>query len=152
MDNIKEKVIETVSSCFYIGYLPKAPGTFGSLFALILVSQFNVLTKNVSIFLFIVIGIIFSSLMEKQTKVKDDQRIVIDEFVGILITFYYVDYNLTYLIIGFILFRLYDIYKPYPIEKLQKLPSGLGIMADDILAGIYSRIVLYIIFILEIGL
>jgi phosphatidylglycerophosphatase A len=91
--------------------------------------------------------------MEKQTGKKDDQRIVIDEFVGMLITFYYVTPNLLYLAIGFVLFRLYDIYKPYPIMKIQNLPSGLGIILDDILAGVYARIVLHIfIVILQIGL
>jgi len=89
--------------------------------------------------------------MEKQTGKKDDQRIVIDEFVGMLITFYFVKPNFAYLIIGFILFRLYDIYKPYPIKKIQNLPSGWGIMLDDILAGVYARIVLHIFVILQIG-
>jgi phosphatidylglycerophosphatase A len=151
MDNLRKKIIEIIASCFYIGYIPGAPGTYGSLFALLLVSQFEFLTKNISIVLFIVIGLIFSTLMEKQTGKKDDQRIVIDEFVGILITFYYVKPNLSYLIIGFILFRLYDIYKPYPIKKTQKLKSGWGIMLDDILAGVYARIVLHIFVVLQIG-
>jgi len=145
MDNLKEKVTEIIASCFYIGYIPGAPGTYGSLFALILISQFSVLTKNISIAIFIIIGLVFSTLMERQTGKKDDQRIVIDEFVGILITFYYFDINLIYLIVGFALFRLYDIYKPYPIRQIQNLSSGIGIMADDILAGLYARIVLFII-------
>lgn len=145
MDNLKEKVTEIIASCFYIGYIPGAPGTYGSLFALILISQFSVLTKNISIAIFIIIGLVFSTLMERQTGKKDDQRIVIDEFVGMLITFYYFDINLIYLIVGFAFFRLYDIYKPYPIRRIQNLPSGIGIMADDILAGVYARIVLFII-------
>lgn len=153
MDKLKKKLIEIIASCFYVGYIPGAPGTYGSLFALIFISQFSSLTKNYSILIFIVIGLIFSTLMEKQTGIEDDQRIVIDEFVGMLITFYYVSPNLLYLGIGFILFRLYDIYKPYPIMKVQNLPSGLGIMLDDIIAGVYARIVLHIfIVLLQIGL
>src|SRR6056297_3397416 len=152
MEKIKKKIIELIASCFYVGYIPGAPGTYGSLFALIFISQSSNLTKNYSILIFIVIGLIFSTLMEKQTGKEDDQRIVIDEFVGMLITFYYVSPNLLYLGIGFILFRLYDIYKPYPIMKVQNLPSGLGIMLDDIIAGVYARIVLHIfIVILQIG-
>jgi phosphatidylglycerophosphatase A len=151
MDNLRKKITEIIASCFYIGYIPGAPGTYGSLFALLLISQFSFLTKNISVVFFIVIGLIFSTLMEKQTGKKDDQRIVIDEFVGMLITFYFVEPNLSYLIIGFILFRLYDIYKPYPIKKTQKLPSGWGILLDDVLAGVYARIVLHIFVVLQIG-
>ena len=151
MDNLRKKITEVIASCFYIGYIPGAPGTYGSLFALLLISQFSFLTKNISVIFFIVIGLIFSTLMEKQTGKKDDQRIVIDEFVGMLITFYFVEPNLSYLIIGFILFRLYDIYKPYPIKKTQKLPSGWGILLDDVLAGVYARIVLHIFVVLQIG-
>ncbi len=151
MDKIRTKITEIIASCFYIGYIPKAPGTYGSLFALLLISQFNILTQNIALIIFIIIGLIFSTLMEKHTGENDDQRIVIDEFVGMLITFYLVKPELSYLAIGFILFRLYDIYKPYPIKKIQKLPSGWGIMLDDILAGVYARIVLQIIIFLEIG-
>lgn len=151
MDKLRKKLTEIIASCFYIGYIPGAPGTYGSLFALLIISQFNIITKNIGVIFFIAIGLIFSTLMEKHTGKKDDQRIVIDEFVGMLITFYFVEPKLSYLIIGFILFRLYDIYKPYPIKKIQKLPSGWGIMLDDILAGVYSRIILQMIIFLEIG-
>ncbi|MCF8001580.1 MAG: phosphatidylglycerophosphatase A [Halanaerobiales bacterium] len=151
MDNIRKKITELIASCFYIGYIPGAPGTYGSLFALLIISQFNIITHNIGLIFFIVIGLIFSTLMEKHTGKKDDQRIVIDEFVGMLITFYFVEPRFSYLVIGFILFRLYDIYKPYPIKKIQKLSSGWGIMLDDILAGVYARIVLQIIIFLEIG-
>lgn len=151
MDKIRKQVTEIIASCFYIGYIPGAPGTYGSLFALLLISQFNILTQNISLIFIIVIGLIFSTLMEKHTGKTDDQRIVIDEFVGMTITLYLVEPKLSYLVIGFILFRLYDIYKPYPIRKIQKLPSGWGIMLDDILAGVYARIVLQIIIFLEIG-
>ncbi len=151
MKDIKNKITEVIASCFYIGYIPGAPGTYGSLFALLLISQFNILTKNISVIAFIIIGLLSSTLMEKHTGKKDDQRIVIDEFVGMLITFYFIEPNFTYLIVGFILFRLYDIYKPYPIKKIQNLPSGWGIMLDDILAGVYARIVLHIFVVLQIG-
>ncbi len=152
MDKIRKKITEIIASCFYIGYIPGAPGTYGSLFALLIISQFNIITQNIALIFFIILGLIFSTLMEKHTGKKDDQRIVIDEFVGMLITFYFVEPRLSYLVVGFILFRLYDIYKPYPIKKIQKLPSGWGIMLDDILAGVYARIVLQVIIFLKIGL
>ncbi|MBS3812064.1 MAG: phosphatidylglycerophosphatase A [Halanaerobiales bacterium] len=148
MESFKTKLTAIIASCFYIGYIPGAPGTYGSLFALLLISQFEILTNLTSIILFILIGLIFSTLMEKQSKKRDDQRIIIDEFAGMLITFYLIPINFLYLVLGFVLFRLYDIFKPYPIKKLQKLPAGWGIMVDDILAGLYARIVLYIIIIL----
>ena len=75
----------------------------------------------------------------------DPAQIVIDEVCGYLVTMLYVAPNLTNIITGFILFRFFDIAKPPPLRKLERLPGGVGIVADDILAGIYSNIVLQII-------
>jgi len=76
---------------------------------------------------------------------EDDRRIVIDEICGFLITMFAVEKSLKSLAIGFILFRIFDILKPFPVKRSQNLPGGWGVMIDDLLAGVYSNIILRII-------
>jgi phosphatidylglycerophosphatase A len=76
---------------------------------------------------------------------EDPGRIVIDEYVGMLVTMAGHDLTLWSLVKGFILFRAFDILKPYPIRKLERLPGGYGIMADDLLAGIFASIALFLL-------
>lgn len=78
---------------------------------------------------------------------KDSNRVVIDEIAGMCITLLFVPVTITYLLIGFMLFRFFDIVKPFFIRKLESLPGGWGVMADDVLAGVYSNIVLQLLII-----
>ena len=73
---------------------------------------------------------------------KDSSKVVVDEVAGMAITLLYVPQNIYFLLAGLILFRLFDIFKPLGIKELEKLPGGWGVMADDVLAGIYSLMVL----------
>lgn len=82
---------------------------------------------------------------EKAFKRVDDQRIVIDEVAGMMIALLFIPVTWLYLLAGFVLFRFFDIVKPLGIKKLQKLPGGIGIVADDLAAGIAANIVLHII-------
>ena len=79
---------------------------------------------------------------------KDPSRAVVDEVIGQLVTFFFVPFGISwpFVLAGFILFRIFDIWKPYPIDELQNLPGGLGICADDFLAGIYAGACLAIIY------
>ncbi len=92
-------------------------------------------------------GIWAASRAERLLGRKDPSAVVIDEVVGQLITFAFVPYSLAApaIAVGFVLFRAFDIVKPYPIRRLEGLQSGLGIVADDILAGLYAGIVLTLI-------
>ncbi len=94
-----------------------------------------------------VIGIKAATRMETLTGRKDPGIVVVDEVVGQLITFLFIPFEMGWwtVIVGFFLFRLFDIWKPYPIRRLESLESGLGIMADDVLAGAYAATVLSII-------
>ena len=143
---MKKFAIKAFVSVFGLGHLPYAPGTWGT-FGAFLFWQFYL--KNVSgpeylliLVLLTVFGVYLSGLAERIYKCKDSQHIVIDEFCGYLVSMILVPIGLTWGIAGFILFRLFDIFKPSPIRQLEKLPLGLGVMADDLMAGVYVAIIL----------
>jgi phosphatidylglycerophosphatase A len=139
------KINHFFSSGFYSGHLPYAPGTWGSLLMIILVFLFPVLNNFYLISALTIGGIAVANYEERMTGIKDDKRIVIDEMAGQLLTFYTLKITAPVLIGGFILFRVFDITKPWIIDKVQGLPSGLGVMADDVLAGVFSLAILKII-------
>jgi phosphatidylglycerophosphatase A len=87
------------------------------------------------------IGVWSSSMMEPVWG-KDPSKVVIDEVSGMCISLLFLPVNVTYLLCGFILFRFFDILKPLYIRKMELLPAGWGIMADDVLAGVYTNILL----------
>ncbi len=129
------------------GYSPIAPGTAGSLLALILFG----LLPAASVVWLLISGIVFfvgvkiSTLIECD-KGEDPSLVVIDEIVGQWIALLFLPaYPLMVFVAAFFLFRLFDIWKPYPIDLSQKLNGGWGIMIDDVLAGIYANLVLQII-------
>ena len=147
MSNFKEKIALTLATVLYAGYIPKIPGTMGSLAAILFwaLLMWCKIPQNVYLILLLIIiilGIIASTISEKIIGKTDPGQIVIDEFAGILITMFTIPFSLKYAIIGFIIFRIYDILKPFPINIIQKLPKGYGIMFDDILAGFFSFIIL----------
>lgn len=129
----------------YSGHLPYAPGTWGSLLMVLLVFFFPILNNIYLISALSIGGLAIATFEERQTGIKDDSKIVIDEIAGQLLTFYTLKTSLPVLIGGFILFRIFDISKPLFIDKVQELPSGWGVMLDDILAGLTSLIILKII-------
>ena len=130
---------------FYIGFIPGAPGTYGSLLALLFTYLFPITTTISFLITFISIATIISYLDEYFTDLEDNPQVVIDEISGIFITFIAIPLNPLYLVIGFILFRFFDIFKPLLIDKVQEIPYGIGVMADDILAGIMANIILRMI-------
>lgn len=88
---------------------------------------------------------VYSSTKAEETMGHDNGHIVIDEVCGYWFALYLFPPTLYYIVFGFLLFRLFDIAKPYPINKLQNLPKGWGVMVDDLLAGVYAAVVLYVI-------
>lgn len=140
---------------FGTGYIPVLPGSCGTLIGVliyILLGKYPVILYLLIIFLFIY-GVKLSTWAEGYFKEKDSRKIVIDEIVGYLITMsnirmiYTIEDMKFYvvLIIAFGLFRFFDGLKPFYIKKAEELKGGLGIMLDDVLAGIYSNIILIII-------
>jgi len=138
-----------IATGFYSGYLPKAPGTWGSLVGLLLFFLLHAL--NFEIYLAVVgglfvLGTFAAGEAEKIMDHKDPGLIVIDEIVGMLITMIAIPATPLAMALGFILFRIFDIWKPFPIRFIdQRFHGGLGIMLDDIVAGIYSLVVLQVL-------
>ena len=142
-------IIELLSTIFFVGYLP-ASGTFATLASfpvVILILKLNFVYQLIIIFVSILFSIFLSTYAEKVFNKKDDSRIVIDEFVGFLVASAGLDvYNIQILLVAFLLFRILDILKFVIINKLQNLPGGLGVMADDIFAGIITNFVIRLFF------
>ncbi len=154
-----------------VGYIPGAPGTFGSavgvgIYLLVqsasvrvfafatargwsveLLESFRTAFMLLLIALVTAIGVWAASRTEKLLGRKDPGIVVVDEVAGQLIAFLFVPFNSAWWVIitGFAAFRLFDIWKPYPIRRLESLESGLGIMADDVLAGIYAAILMSLV-------
>ncbi|QYO65816.1 phosphatidylglycerophosphatase A [Leptolyngbya sp. 7M] len=155
---------------FGVGYFPIAPGTWGSAVAVLIYVGIGDLVSSVrnnelgffvglsqatvwaviavTLFLFILLGIWASNRTIDILGSTDPSQAVVDEVMGQLIVFAFVPFGVGWplILVGFLLFRFFDIWKPYPINDLQILPGGLGICADDIVAGVYAGICLSIIY------
>jgi phosphatidylglycerophosphatase A len=144
--NIGKSIVLTLSTFFYVGYLPLIPGTFGSLAGLLIFSLIRYNSFNVRIFTLIltIMGFAVCGQAEKILNRKDSPYIVIDEVSGMLISLAFLPYDIKLVVIAFVLFRIFDSLKPFPIGKLQNLKGGLGIMGDDIVAGLYTSAVIQI--------
>lgn len=134
---------------FGSGLAPKAPGTFGTLAAIpvyILCMQLDLVGYIAAVVLITLIGIALCHYTSSHLNVHDHPGIVIDEIAGYLITMIAVPFGWTWIVAGFVLFRFFDILKPWPISWLDKhLKGGPGIMLDDVLAGIFALCVLQFI-------
>ena len=155
---------------FGVGYIPGAPGTYGSLLAVafyaVLSTVFGSFRYTPSVtppefmvagihavilivfVLFVLLGIWAAGRAIELLGDADPKQAVVDEVIGQLTVFFLVPFTRSWALIvaGFILFRLFDIWKPYPIDHLQSLPGGIGVCADDILAGMYAGVVLSVIY------
>lgn len=142
-----------IATGFYSGYSPIVSGTVGSAVAVLIYLGLHYLSwwlYALTVCGATAIAIWASDIMEVEFGEKDSGKIVIDEFIGYFITMFLLPFRVKYIIIGFILFRIFDIIKPYPIRSLQNLPGGLGIVADDFVAGIYSNILIQLAILIKI--
>jgi len=132
------------------GLAPKAPGTFGSLAALILWWPISHLSVPLYLMLVVVgalVGIYICGRVARDMKVHDHGAIVWDEFIGLWIGLFAIPATWTTALVGFALFRLFDIWKPWPISYFDRtVHGGLGIMVDDLLAGVYTLIVMQVVY------
>ena len=145
----RERAVLLAATGLYIGTVPVAPGTFGSLIGLplcLFLSRLSFLQSVMFILIFILFAVGIASAAEKILKQKDPGQIVIDEIAGILVTFAGLPFNLKTALAGFIIFRLLDILKPFPIRILDKrMAGGSGVVLDDVLAGIYGNLILRLV-------
>lgn len=141
-------LVKAIASFFFIGYLPLAPGTFGSLAGVGLFYLLNG-SSPLSYFVFIacisVLGMVTCGRVEKLLNKKDSSCIVIDEVMGMLIALSFMPADLKIVFLAFLIFRILDTLKPYPIGRIQNIRGAAGVMGDDLIAGIYTNIVLQVI-------
>ena len=127
----------------YVGYVPVAPGTFGSAIGLVVYAAVrwsdNIVVEGALLLVALVMGIWAADIVEKELG-KDPSAVVIDEVLGMLVTLAFIDASVSAAIVGFFLFRLYDVIKPYPAGRLEHLHGGPGIMLDDAMAGVYANL------------
>ncbi|MDD5166552.1 MAG: phosphatidylglycerophosphatase A [Candidatus Omnitrophica bacterium] len=145
--NIINFFAKSLSTFFYVGYLPLIPGTFGSIAAIVL---FYLIKDSIVLYVFftaliLILGFLVAGRAEKLFNRKDPSCIVIDEVAGMLLGLLFIPYDIKLVIIAFIIFRILDTLKPYPADCLQKLRGSLGIMSDDIIAGLYTNIILQVV-------
>lgn len=135
------KVIATVA---YAGYAPVAPGTVGSAVAAVVywaLPELHPIT-GVPVCLFLLVVGVWASSRAEHVYGRDASRIVIDEFTGFFIAVLLLPKTLAIIILGFFIFRFFDIFKPFPIRHAEKIKGGVGVMGDDVLAGICTNILL----------
>jgi phosphatidylglycerophosphatase A len=144
-----DRVLLLLATGFGLGYIPKAPGTFGSLLGIPLVWGIQRLSlplaEPLAAGLLFLIGIPICSAGARLLGSKDPGAVVFDEIAAFPVVFLGVPLNLVTGAIGFVLFRLFDILKPWPARPLERLPAGLGIMADDFVAALYAAAALRLI-------
>lgn len=156
-----KKIAFFISTLCYCGYFPKAPGTIGSLVSIpiifLICYYFGFFGLLLTISISFVVAVIAVRKVLMYTK-HDPSFVVIDEFVGQSVTFVLIadtlknNMNIIPYIIGFILFRIFDITKPFPVSYAdKKMENALGVVLDDVFAGFYGTIILYSIMILLKG-
>jgi len=129
------------------GAMPIAPGTFGTLMAIpfyLLLQQILPLVGYISfVVLFIVVSSWLCEHISREINIHDHPRMCIDEFAGFFVTMIHAPRGWLWIIIGFLLFRIFDIWKPWPIRFLdEKIHGGFGIVFDDVAAGIYALVIM----------
>ncbi|MCK4329921.1 phosphatidylglycerophosphatase A [candidate division WOR-3 bacterium] len=136
-----------IGTGFFTGYLPIAPATCCSGLTLIIfyfLPKTILLQTLIILFLFFY-GVYISGKLERNWGEVDPKRVVIDEMCGMFLSLYLLPWSWRIGIIGFLLFRFFDIIKPFPIRQTQKISRGWGIMIDDVIAALFTNIVLRIV-------
>ena len=141
------KLLEFIATGFYSGKLPKMPGTWGSILAAVLcyfLWPSRPALQIVVILVTFTLSVISADFIARRMGSKDPDEVVIDEILGIELTFFLLNPqgNLKLTIAGLILFRIIDIMKPFPIRHFERLPGGWGITVDDAVAGLMANLLL----------
>ena len=135
-----------IATSGFAGYLPGAPGTWGSIVAILLWYALQLVIEplfivGLTVVLFF-IGVWVAKDISRYEEEEDPSHIVIDELVGQWIPLWFLPVTPMYILMAFILFRIFDIAKPWPVSMFDRIPGGWGIMLDDIAAGVYALLIL----------
>ena len=141
------KVSHVLATCFGVGSIPFAPGTWGSLFAVLLIYNIAFLQEWIILATLFTVALSWWVCVEvhKDTK-SDSSEIVIDEFAGMFVACMLINHDFISLVFAFLFFRFFDIVKPWPISWVDKnIKNGPGILIDDLLAGLFTSILMFVI-------
>ncbi|GMR05358.1 MAG: phosphatidylglycerophosphatase A [Thermodesulfobacteriota bacterium] len=142
---MKKKIVKFFATGAYAGYSPVMPGTVGTLWGVFIagfVSARSPVEQAMAIIAISAASVYIASEESRNTGFKDHRSIVCDEVAGFLVSFFLVPFTLFNIILVFILFRFFDIVKPYPAGIIdRKTGGGLGIVLDDIIAGVYAGVI-----------
>lgn len=138
------RVALLIATSLGVGYAPIAPGTFGSAAGLVLwwLLPHTIVVQATAILVLFALGSWSGTVAERHFGKTDPGQVVIDEVMGMLITLFLNPVGWMGAVAGFLLFRVADVIKPFPADKLEALPGGIGVMADDGMAAIYANLVL----------
>jgi phosphatidylglycerophosphatase A len=143
--SVLAKAATFVATAGYVGFVPIAPGTFGSAVGLVIYAAVRAsgggVLELVVLAALLVVGVWSAGRVERELG-KDPGAVVIDEVLGMLATLAFLEVNVIGAMVGFVVFRALDVVKPFPAGRLEHLHGGTGIMLDDVMAGIYSNLVL----------
>lgn len=131
------------------GYFPIAPGTVGSAVGVViylLTSRWSVSSQATLLAIITLVGTWASTEAAKHFNREDPGHVVIDEVAGQLVTLFMTNVGLPGAIVGFFIFRILDIIKPWPAARFERFPGGIGIMADDVMAGVYGNLLMRALF------
>jgi phosphatidylglycerophosphatase A len=153
MDTVTHWIRKIGASCFFVGYFPLAPGTIGSLIPIAALwflkddLSFMLGPENALNYWWAIVAVTATSFIlcdrAKETFGDDDpKQAVFDEVAGQFITFFMIPISWRTLLLGFVLFRFFDIIKPFPVYRLEEIEGGVGVTMDDVAAGILANVTL----------
>lgn len=141
------RLATVIATCGYVGYVPIAPGTFGSAAGLVLLwgvrAAGSTYIELALVAALLAAGAWSATIAERAAGRVDPGFIVVDEVAGMLITMLLVPATVVTIIAGFVVFRVLDIVKPWPARRLERLPGGAGVMADDVMAAAYGNLIMH---------
>lgn len=148
MPGVSNWIVRAIASFGFLGYAPIVPATFGTLGGValaLLLRQVSLALYSFIIVAVFALAVFISGKAEKIFGRKDSPRIVIDEVIGFLIASFALPTKLPVILAAFILFRIFDILKPYPAKKLAQKQGGWGVVLDDVVAGLYTVVLMQIL-------
>lgn len=138
-----ERLAVCIATAGFVGRVPLVPGTAGSAAGLGLYALLHQIDgprlEGIAIVMILVLGIWSAGTAERLLGTKDPGPVVIDEVLGMLISLAFLEVTLAGALVGFVLFRIFDVVKPYPARRLERLPGGFGVMLDDAMAALYAH-------------
>jgi phosphatidylglycerophosphatase A len=141
-----------LATCAYVGHVPVAPGTAGSLVGVAVFYALRTfggtMAEGAAIVIIFAVGVWASGVAERHWQRTDPGPVVIDEVVGTLITLLWLPLTGPGVVVGFLVFRVLDVVKPWPAARFESLHGGLGVMADDAMAGVYGHLVMRVLIVL----